>query len=228
MLHVHPVGAVIGLLIFGMMASTITWMLHPPETKADRVAKEVEEDVAELIGSVIIVFSAEIHSEPLMALAVRLARKAEAQLLAAYVIEVPHTLPLDAEMEDEQRQALDVLATAEAIARNQTVEIQTDVIKTRKLSDGVLQLAKQRDAHLILLGAYREGKYSGAPLGRAIEMIAANAKCDVLIGVPGHGESSILSVSPTPAGKQTPAEATTSAAPPTGGSSNGGAGGYRT
>jgi hypothetical protein len=36
------------------------------------------------------------------------------------------------------------------------------------------------------MGSYREGKYSGAPLGRAIEAIATHAKCDVLIGVPGQ------------------------------------------
>jgi len=50
----------------------------------------------------------------------------------------------------------------------------------------VLDLAKKRDAHLIVVGAYREGKYAGAPLGRAIEQIAANASCDVMIGVQGH------------------------------------------
>jgi len=39
-----------------------------------------------------------------------------------------------------------------------------------------------------VMGTYREGKYSNAPLGRAIEAIATQAKCDVLIGVPGqHG-----------------------------------------
>jgi hypothetical protein len=41
---------------------------------------------------------------------------------------------------------------------------------------------------MIILGSFREGKYSGAPLGRTIEEIAADAKCDVLIGVEGkHG-----------------------------------------
>ena len=40
----------------------------------------------------------------------------------------------------------------------------------------------------MILGSYREGKYTGAPLGHTIEEIAADAKCDVLIGVEGkHG-----------------------------------------
>ena len=41
-------------------------------------------------------------------------------------------------------------------------------------------------ANLIVRGSYREGKYTGAPLGRAIETIASGAQCDVLIGVPGR------------------------------------------
>ncbi|HEV3156466.1 MAG TPA: universal stress protein [Candidatus Baltobacteraceae bacterium] len=196
--YAHPVGAVIAVVIIVSLALTVHWMLHPPSTKADRAARVVEADVEHLIGSILIVFSPEIHSEPLMALAARLARRAKAQLLTAYIIEVPHTLPLDAEMESEQRQALDALATAESIARKQNIEVQDEIIKTRQLSQGVLQLAKQREAHLILIGAYREGKYSGAPLGRAIEMIAARATCDVLIGVPGTEGTSFLNI---PAGE---------------------------
>ena len=52
----------------------------------------------------------------------------------------------------------------------------------------MLDLAKRERADLIIMGSYREGTYTGAPLGREIEEIAANAKCDVLIGVEGkHG-----------------------------------------
>jgi len=110
---------------------------------------------------------------------------------------VPLTLPVGAEMEVERRAALGVLATAEAIARQRNVEIETEVIPARQVSQGVLDLAKKRDAHLIVVGAYREGKYSGAPLGRAIEQIAANAACDVIIGVQGHKGKILAQKSPS-------------------------------
>jgi nucleotide-binding universal stress UspA family protein len=182
----HLVGVLIALAILAATAATMYWMLHPPTTTAERAARETERDVEDIIGSVIVVFSAEIHSEHMMALAVRLAQRERAELLAAYVIEVPLTLPPDAVMEVEQRHALDVLATAEAIARQKSIEIRTETIKARQVAQGVLDLAKRRDAHLIVLGAYHEGKYSGAPLGRAIETIATSALCDVLIGVQGN------------------------------------------
>ncbi len=182
---VHLTGVVIALAVLAAISATLYWMLHPPTTTAERAASVAERDVDEMIGSVIIVFSQEIHSEHMMSLAVRVSRRERARLLAAYVIEVPHTLPLDAEMEREHRDALGVLQVAESIARKNNVEIRTEIVRGRQVPAGVLELARTTDAHLIVLGAYREGKYTGAPLGRAIEVIAAQAQCDVLIGVQG-------------------------------------------
>jgi nucleotide-binding universal stress UspA family protein len=123
-----------------------------------------------------------------MVLAARLARGERSELLAIYVIEVPYTLPPDAEMESEERAALDALGAAETIAQKSNVTIRTETIKARSTKQAVLDVAKREKANLIILGSYREGKYSGAPLGREIEEIAADAKCDVLIGVEGkHG-----------------------------------------
>jgi len=195
----HLIGLLIGLFVVASITATVYWMLHPPTTTAEKAARETEREVEDIVGSIIVVFSSDIHSEHMMALAARLAQRERAQLLVAYIVEVPLTLPVNAEMETERREALGVLATAEAIARQRNVEIETEVIPARQVSQGVLDLAKRRDAHLIVVGAYREGKYSGAPLGRAIETIAANAACDVLIGVQGHRGKILAQKAPTTA-----------------------------
>jgi nucleotide-binding universal stress UspA family protein len=124
----------------------------------------------------------------MMALAAKLARGERSELLAIYVIEVPYSLPPDAEMALEERAALDALGAAESIAIGSGVSLRTEIIKSRSTKQAVLDLAKRERANLIILGSFREGKYTGAPLGRTIEEIAADAKCDVLIGVEGkHG-----------------------------------------
>jgi nucleotide-binding universal stress UspA family protein len=192
----HLVGVIIGLAVVVSVVWTVWWMLHPPTTTAERAARETERDVEDIVGSIIVVFAPEIHSEHMMAFAARLAQRERATLLAAYIVEVPFSLPVNAEMEAERRVGLGVLATAEAIARQRNVEIETEVIGARQVSQGVLDLAKKRDAHLIVVGAYREGKYSGAPLGRAIEEIAGRAQCDVLIGVQGHAGKILSQKSP--------------------------------
>ena len=188
MIHYHPniIGAVIALAVLASISSTLYWMLHPPSTASERAASATERDVSEIIGSVIIVFSQEILSEHMLSLAVRLARRERTELLAAYIIEVPHTLPLDAEMVREHREALGVLQVAESIGRKNNVEIRTDISRSRNVAQGVLELAKRTDAHLLVLGGYREGKYTGAPIARSIETIAAQATCDVLIGIQGN------------------------------------------
>jgi nucleotide-binding universal stress UspA family protein len=138
-----------------------------------------------MVGSIVIVFSEEIHSEHMMVLAARLARRERADLFAVYVIEVPLILPQSAQMPDEDRRGYDVLATAEAIAQHNGVTIRTELIHARQIASAVLEIAKREQANMIVMGSYREGRYSGAPLGRAIDAIASGAQCDVLIGVPG-------------------------------------------
>ncbi len=182
---VHPTGVVLGLLVVAAVTATIYWMLHPPQTRADVEAKQAETVLKKMVGSIIVVFSEDIHSEHMMVLAARLARRGRADLLAVYMIEVPLILAEGAEMPDEDRAGFDMLATAEAIALHHDVQLRTEVLHARSVSGGVLDLARRENANLIVLGSYREGKYSGAPLGRAIEEIATRAKCDVLIGVPG-------------------------------------------
>lgn len=192
-ISVHPIGALIGLAVAAAIAATIYWMLHPPSSKAEVAAEQAEAALEEMVGSIIVVFAEEIHSEHMMVLAARLARREKAELLAAYIIEVPLILPENASTPDEDRAAMDVLATAEAIAQNNGVQVRNEIIHARQISGAVLDLAKREGAHLIVMGSYREGKYSGAPLGRAIESIATHAKCDVLIGVPGRHGTVLLS-----------------------------------
>lgn len=183
-----PSGAVIAAVLAAAVASTLWWMLHPPSSFVQRLATEAENQLQKLVGGIIVVFAPEISSGHMMALAARLARRERSDVLAVYVIEVPFTLPPDAAMPAEERAALDALGAAETIAMRTGANVRTEIIKARETSKAVLDLAKRERANLIMLGSYREGKYTGAPLGRDIETIAAEAKCDVLIGVEGkHG-----------------------------------------
>jgi nucleotide-binding universal stress UspA family protein len=186
--HVTIAGAAVAVVIASTVGTTLWWMLHPPSSYVQRIARQAETELERMVGSLIVVFSPEIDSSHMMALAAKLARGERSELLALYIIEVPYTLPPDAEMPEEERAALDSLGAAETIANNNNVAIRAETLKARSTKQAVLDVAKREKANLIILGSFREGKYTGAPLGRAIEEIAADAKCDVLIGVEGkHG-----------------------------------------
>lgn len=200
--HIEGIGAAAALLTVGSVCVTLWWMLHPPRTRAETVARAAEQTMRARLGSVVVVFSSDIASEPMMVLAARLARGQNTDLLAIYVIEVPFTLPTNAVMEEEDRRALDILASAEAIAKRVGLDVRTEVVHHRQTAQAVLDIGKRERASLIVMGSYREGKYTGAPLGHDIERIAAEAKCDVLIGVEGkHG---ILLMDETAAASGTP------------------------
>jgi nucleotide-binding universal stress UspA family protein len=187
-IHVDPIGAVIALLIACSITAVLFWMLHAPASQVQKIAAQTTREVKQMVGSIIVVFSPEINSRHMMALAVKLARGERSDLLVIYVIEVPLTLPPDAEMPDEERAALDALGAAETMANENNVTLRTETIKVRSTKEAVLEIAKREKANLLILGSYLEGKYVGARLGTAIQEIAADAKCDVLIGVEGkHG-----------------------------------------
>jgi nucleotide-binding universal stress UspA family protein len=186
--HITLAGVLLALFIVTAIGTTIWWMLHPPTSFVQKLAKEAAIGLERMVGSIIVVFSPDIQSSHMLALAAKLARGERSDLLAIYVIEVPYSLPPNAEMSLEERSALDALGAAEQIAGQSGVSIRTEIIKARSTKQAVLDLAKRERANLIILGSFREGKYTGAPLGRTIEEIAADAKCDVLIGVEGkHG-----------------------------------------
>lgn len=187
-IHVTLAGGVFALLIAAAIGATLWWMLHPPTSFVMKLAKEATSELERMVGSIVVVFSPDILSGHMMALAAKLARGERSELLAVYAIEVPYSLPPDAEMPVEERAALDALGAAETIAVAAGVSLRTEIIRARSTKQAVLDLAKREKANLIILGSFREGKYTGAPLGRTIEEIAADAKCDVLIGVEGkHG-----------------------------------------
>ncbi len=199
-IHTTTEGLSAALVTLVAVCATLWWMLHPPKTKADIAAKKAERALREQLGTVIVVFSSEINSEHMMVLASRLARGQTSELLAIYIIEVPFTLPTNAVMEEEDRLALDALASAEAIGKSNGIEVRTEVVHHRETAQAVLDVAKRERADLIIMGSYREGKYTGAPLGRDIEQIAANAKCDVLIGVEGKHGTLLVDVGAQPSG----------------------------
>ncbi|HEY3677057.1 MAG TPA: universal stress protein [Candidatus Tumulicola sp.] len=187
-IHIDPIGAVVALFIAVGIGSVLFWMLHAPASQVQKIAAQTTREVKKMVGSIIVVFSPEINSRHMMALAVKLARGERSDLLVLYVIEVPRTLPPDAEMPDEEREALDALGAAETIANENNVNLRTETIKVRSTAEAVLEIAKREKANLLILGSYLEGKYVGARLGTAVQEIAADAKCDVLIGVEGkHG-----------------------------------------
>lgn len=199
MVSVDPFGAVIALGLIAAVGSTLYKMLHAPSSRTEIIAAHAAEQAKEITGVILVVFSSAIHSEVLMALASRMAKGRQAQLVAIYVIEVPYTLPIDAELAQEEREALEVLTAAEEIGRKTGVEIVTRTIRDRQTGPAIIAAAREENASLIVMGTYREHRYAGAPMGQAIEYVLGQAQTDVMIGVSSSMEGeSMLSLGAVP------------------------------
>ena len=177
------------VLIIVAISSTLYWMLHPPVSRTVQIATSAAEQAEEIAGNVLVVFTADIKSEVLMALATRMAKGQHAQLVAIYIIEVPLTLPVDAELPVQEREALGMLNAATEIGRKFGLEIRTRTIRDRNAGAAIIQAAREENARLIVIGTYREHRYAGAPLAKVIEFVTTHSHVDVLVGVISSDES---------------------------------------
>ncbi|HEY5095490.1 MAG TPA: universal stress protein [Candidatus Eremiobacteraceae bacterium] len=178
-----PLGIALAAGIAAAICTTLFWMLHPPSNRTVRIAESAAFNAKHITRNVLVVFSADIKSEVLMALAVKMAKGQHIDVLAIYVIEVPMTLPIAAVLPKEEREALEVLTAAKEIGRKAGLEVHTRTIRDRQAGPAIIRAASDEHARLIVMGTYRENRYAGAPLARAIEYVTTHTQFDVLIGV---------------------------------------------
>ncbi|HEY5052797.1 MAG TPA: amino acid permease [Solirubrobacterales bacterium] len=120
------------------------------------------------------------------------------QLDLVYVIQVPLTLPLDAELppeqEEEARRALD---RARDIGEEyEGVAVSTEVARAREVGAGIVQAASRSEADAIVIGGEPPSKIRGgarmggigaakpAEIGAATEYVLKKAPCRVLLTAP--------------------------------------------
>lgn len=185
-------GWLIAVCIVGFIVATLIWMLHPPSSRTLEIAETATEQAHTITGNVLVVFSPDISSEVLMALAARMAKGQQTQLVAIYVIEVPLTLPIDADLPQQERQALEVLTAATEIGRKMGIEIRTRTTRDRQTGPAIIEAAREENAKLIVMGTYREHRYTGAPLAKVIEYVTTHTHVDVLVGVSSATEPSSM------------------------------------
>jgi basic amino acid/polyamine antiporter, APA family len=126
------------------------------------------------------------------------AEDGEARLDVVYVIEVPLTLPLDAELpperEAEARRALE--RAREVGEEYEDVEVSTAVIRARKVGAGIVEAARRGNSEAIVIGGEPPTKIRGgarmggigaakpAEIGAATEHVLKKAPCRVLLTAP--------------------------------------------
>jgi APA family basic amino acid/polyamine antiporter len=130
----------------------------------------------------------------------------ESHLELVYVIEVPLSLPLDAELPPEREaQARRALDRAREVGEEYAdVDVSTEVIRARKTGAGIVEAARRADSEAIVIGAEPPskirggGKFGGigaakpAEIGPVTEYVLKKAPCRVLLTAPPEPESAAV------------------------------------
>jgi APA family basic amino acid/polyamine antiporter len=122
----------------------------------------------------------------------------EARLDIVYVIEVPLTLPLDAELppehEAEARRAVE--RASEVGEEYADVDVRAEVVRARSVGAGIVEAARRHGVEAIVVGAEPPSKIRGgavlggigaarpAEVGAATEYVLKKAPCRVLLTAP--------------------------------------------
>jgi nucleotide-binding universal stress UspA family protein len=107
-------------------------------------------------------------------------RDGQVELLA--IIEVPFMLPLDAQVEEDEQCALEMLDHAEAIARHATTNVTKRILKARQAGVAIAHEAEEQAIDMILM-ANSPVRVRGTTqqIDPAVEYVMKNAPCEVLV-----------------------------------------------
>jgi nucleotide-binding universal stress UspA family protein len=107
----------------------------------------------------------------------------KSRVLAMYVIEVPMTLPLNANMPAEKEKGEKALDQAEMIGKEYGINVDTKLVQARSAGTAIVEEAAKRKADLIMLGHAGKTKIEEMMGGKTANYVAKNAPCRVVMSI---------------------------------------------
>jgi len=116
-----------------------------------------------------------------MKLACKLAKKSKGKICSLYVITIKRSLPVDAEIDSEIREAEAILDHIEQIAEEEDFEVETDLLQSREVGPTLIDEAAERDIDLIVIGFQYKRHFGQFSLGNVVPYVLKNAPCPVIL-----------------------------------------------
>lgn len=109
------------------------------------------------------------------------AKRAHASVHVLYVIEVPRSLPLDAEIVQEMRRGDDVLERAEQIAGRYGLRVEGSLVQARQAGHAIVDEATERGVDAVVIGVNYDRPYGRFALGAMPQYVLEHATAQVWI-----------------------------------------------
>ncbi len=146
-----------------------------PNMKPDMMPLPNEQD-PQCKKNVLVVVTGSAQDRELVTLACTIAKTKKSQVYAVYGIEVPRTLPVDAEMARESEQGNTALDSAVTVASQLNFPIEPEIVQSRSLGQSFVDESDVHGCSLIILGLpYRFGRSGQVCLDDTAQFVLKNA-----------------------------------------------------
>ena len=129
--------------------------------------------------------------ESLVKLACLIAQGMEAEVQALHVVVVPLLTPLEASDDLLDHPGKELLAQAQAAARQCSARITTQLLRAREVQEAIVGVAKEQGVDVLVMGHHRPDVHALAEtlLGGIVRYVAHHAPCRVIVQIPApqHG-----------------------------------------
>ena len=132
-------------------------------------------------GNILVPVNGTEADEEVINLACRLAKKDRSKIWAVYVITVKRSLPLDAEVESENRKAEGILNHIEIVAEKQNYKVETELLQAREVGPAIVDEAVERGVDLILMRVTYNKRFGQFSLSNEVPYVLKNAPCCVIL-----------------------------------------------
>jgi APA family basic amino acid/polyamine antiporter len=119
--------------------------------------------------------------DEVLATAIRLAEERSSTVEALHVIEVPRSLPLDAELADAEERAAASIAEAAILGHEHGVIVEGEVVRARSIGQAILDAARERRADLIVLGSSPKWRRQSRFFSPTVDYVLRRAGCEVMV-----------------------------------------------
>jgi basic amino acid/polyamine antiporter, APA family len=172
----------LGWLVVGLAAYVAyrRFVVRAPVTETLRAPVIIGPAIALEYRNVLVPVKPGRLSEEAIDVACRLASERGASIGALSVVVIPLELPVDAQIEEEERRALEALDAAAAIAELYGVTVTERLVRARHAGRAIVDEAARRQSEIIVMGAPRS-RLGGAVFSDTVDFVLKHAPCRVMV-----------------------------------------------
>ncbi len=172
-------GMILAALFLSLMAVLFRWMFAVPPQLPMQVIN-VKTTVSNL-NRIVVPLIESIASERAVELACRLASDQKSEIILAAVVTVPLSLSLNAPMPELERRAQQAIDTGIFIVKQHKLKCESRIVHNRTATDGILQVAHDTDADVIVMGTGIPTRRNFAEMSATATDLLRRATCEVIV-----------------------------------------------